>query len=172
MKRVTRKVYRRLYQFREALTARFTEQEYACVAQVLNPAELCLFSRMPLFDQRHCFEVYRTLLRGGHDDPHLLRAALLHDCGKVDDDGRPIPLLYYGLFVVVKALAPRLYWRAARHGRGVLRPFAVHAEHDLRSAGMAAAAGSSPETVQILLAYAHDDKTPLMRALSWADNQN
>jgi hypothetical protein len=139
---------------------------------MLSPAELRLFAQMPRYDQRHCLDVYRTLRRGGYTDPLLLRAALLHDCGKVDDDGRPIPLLYYGLFVVLKRLLPGLYELAARRGRGVLRPFATHAAHEQRGAALAQAAGSPPELVAILRDYAARRTTEQTAALHWADEQN
>jgi hypothetical protein len=161
----------RLRQFFAAVTARLTPEEHALVAAALSPSELPLFERMPGHDQRHCLDVYALLRRGGYDDPLLLRAALLHDCGKVDDDGRPIPLLYYGLFVVLKRLAPALYAWAARHGRGPLRPFAVHIAHDERSACLVASAGSPPELVATLRDYAERRMTERTRALSWADNQ-
>jgi hypothetical protein len=161
----------RLGQLFAALTARLTPEERALVAATLSPAELRLFERMPRRDQRHCLDVYELLRRGGYDDPLLLRVALLHDCGKVDDDGRTIPLLYYGLFVVLKRLAPPLYTWAARDGRGFLRPFAVHAAHDERGARMAEAAGSPPELVATLRDYAAQRITERTRALSWADNQ-
>jgi hypothetical protein len=158
-------------QFTAAVAARLTPEERALAAAVLSPAELRLFEPMPRHDQRHCLDVYRLLLRGGYNDPLLLRAALLHDCGKVDDDGRPIPLPYYGLFVVLKRVAPALYAWAARDGRGPLRPFAIHATHDERSAHMAEAAGSPPELVATLRDYAERRMTERTRALSWADNQ-
>ncbi len=161
----------RLAQFFNALIACLAPEERALVAAVLSPAELQLFERMLRHDQRHCLDVYLLLLRGGYDDALLLRAALLHDCGKVDDDGRPIPLPYYGLFVVLKRVAPALYAGAARDGRGPLRPFAIHAAHDERSARMAEAAGSSPELVATLRDYAERRMTERTRALSWADNQ-
>ena len=160
----------RLRQLFNALTALLTPEERALVAAALSPAELRLFERMPRHDQHHCLDVYRLLLHGGYDDPLLVRAALLHDCGKVDDDGRPIPLLYYGLFVVLKRVAPALYAWAARDGRGPLRPFAIHAAHDERSARMAEAAGSPPELVATLRDYAERRMTERTRALSWADN--
>ena len=163
---------RRLRQFLAAITARIAPGERALTAQLLSPGELRLFECMPRFDQRHCLDVYYTLVRGGHDDPLLLRAALLHDCGKVDDDGRPIPLIYYGLFVVLKRLAPALYARAARDGRGPLWPFAVHAVHEERSALLAAAAGSAPEVVAILRDYAARRASPPAAALYWADEQH
>jgi len=161
----------RLVQFFNALTGHRTPEERALVAAVLSPAELRLFERMPQRDQRHCLDVYRLLVGSGYADPLLLRAALLHDCGKVDDNGRSIPLLYYGLFVVLQRVAPALYAWAARDGRGPLRPFAIHAAHDQRSARMAEAAGSSPEVVATLHDYAERRLTERTRALSWADNQ-
>jgi hypothetical protein len=161
----------RLGQLFAALTARLSSEDHALVAHVLSPAELRLFERMPRHDQRHCLDVYRLLLRGGYTDPLLLRVALLHDCGKVDDDGRPIPLLYYGLFVMLKRIAPALYAWAARDGRGPLRPFAIHMAHDERSARMAEAAGSPAALVATLRDYAERRMTDRTRALSWADNQ-
>lgn len=162
----------RLRQLRAALTARISPDDRALVVGLLSSAELRLFARMPRFDQRHCLDVCRTLARGGYDDPLLLRAALLHDCGKVDDEGRPIPLIYYGIFVVAQRLAPALYQRAARDGRGLLRPFAVHAAHDERAARMAAQAGSPPDLVGILRDYGARRATAQTLALRWADEQN
>ena len=95
-------VRRRLQQFFAAIRARLSPGDRALVACLLSPGEQQLFARMPRFDQRHCLDVCRTLARAGYDDPLLLRAALIHDCGKVGDDGHTIPLLYYGLFVVSK----------------------------------------------------------------------
>jgi hypothetical protein len=162
----------RLRQLRSALAACLSPDETRLVKTLLTPAEQRLFWRMPRFDQRHCLDVLQTLRQSGQTDPLLLRAALLHDCGKVDDQGRPIPLLYYGLFVVLRRAAPGLFARAARDGRGPLRPFAVHAAHEQRSAALAAAAGSPPALVAILQDYAARRSTPETRALAWADDQN
>lgn len=162
----------RLRQFLRAVTAQVTPAERAAVAHALSASELALFERMPRYDQRHCLDVYWTLRRAGHADTALLRAALLHDVGKVGDDGRPTPLIYYGIFVVLQRLAPALYRWAARTGRGLLRPFAVHAAHDERGARMAAAAGSPPEVVAILRDYAERRQTEQTRALGWADRQH
>lgn len=162
----------RLRQFGSALLARVVPAERAQVAALLSPAELRLFERMPRYDQRHCLDVCTALRTAGYADPLLLRAALLHDCGKVDDDGRPIALIYYGVFVLLKRLLPGLYHLAARYGRGPLRPFAVHARHDDRSAAMAAAAGSPPALVAILRDYAARRSTPYTLALGQADRQH
>ena len=162
----------RLRQFFSGLLARLTPADRSLVAQVLSTTELVLFKRMPRYDQRHCLDVFTTLRAGGYDDPLLLRAALLHDCGKVDDMGRPIPLIYYGLFVMLQRLAPALYRWAASVGRGPLRAFAVHAAHDERAARMAEAAGSPAELVAILRDYGARRTTAQTLALGWADRQN
>ena len=155
-----------------ALRARVSPEEQALVAQTLTPAERQLFERMARFDQRHSLDVYWTLRRGGYGDPVLLKAALLHDAGKVGDDGRRIPLVYYGLFVVLRRLLPGIYDLAARSGHDPLWPFAAHAEHEVRAARLAEAAGSPAELVATLRDYAARRETERVRALRWADNQH
>jgi hypothetical protein len=162
----------RLGQFFAAVGARVAPDERALIVHLLDPGELLLFERMARFDQRHSLDVCHSLLRGGHTDPLLLRAALLHDCGKVANDGQTIPLLYYGLFVILERFAPALYRWSARSGRGLLWPFAVHAAHGERSAWLAALAGSPPELVAILSDYAAQRTNSYTAALRWADEQN
>ena len=162
----------RLRQFFAALGGHISRGERVLVVRLLDPGELRLFERMSRFDRRHCLDVYHTLTRAGHDDPLLLRAALIHDCGKVADDGRTIPLVYYGLFVVMKRFAPALYRRAAGDGRGPLWPFAVHAAHEQRAAQLAEIVGSPPELVAILRDYAERRVNQRTAALMWADEHN
>jgi hypothetical protein len=162
----------RLRQFVAAVAGHITLDERVLVVRLLDPGELRLFERMPRFDQRHCLDVYYTLRRAGYNDPLLLRAALIHDCGKVADDGRAIPLVYYGLFVVLKRFAPALYQRAASDGHGVLWPFAIHAVHEQRAALLAEMLGSPPEVVAILHDYAARRVNERTAALVWADERN
>jgi putative nucleotidyltransferase with HDIG domain len=139
------------------------------VAATLTPAERRLFETMPRYDQRHCLDVHRTLVLAGHSDPLLLRAAIFHDCGKVDDAGRPMALHWYVAATLLKR-APALYLAAAR--LPWLRPVAIYAEHSWRGARMAEAAGSPPEVVRAIRHY--HDPAPSGRAalLQWADEQN
>lgn len=161
----------RLWQLWRALFGRVTPAEQRLVAALLSSGEQRLFTAMASFDQRHALDVYRVLCAAGHDDQLLLRAALLHDCGKVGDDGRPIPLLYYGLFVATERLVPALYAAAAaRSGRG-LWPFRLHAQHEARATRMAAAAGASPEVVAILSEYKQAPEGTPGALLRWADDQ-
>lgn len=162
----------RLRQFFTAISAHLIPEERAELVDFISPGELWLFERMPRFDQRHCLDVYYTLRRHGYHDPVLLRAALLHDCGKVDNDGRSIPLIYYGIFVILQTFAPALYRWAARIGRGPLRPFALHAIHEHRSVLLLEAIGCDPAVTAILRDYAEGRATPQTQALRWADDQN
>lgn len=162
----------RLKQFFAALSARLSLADRLFVAQMLTATELRLFQQMPRYDQRHCLDVCTTLRQAGYTDTLLLRAALLHDCGKVDDAGQPLPLFYYGLFVVLQRHAPRLYWRAARSQRRMFHWFAIHAAHDERSALMVTQAGSPPALVAILRDYGARRETAHTLALGWADRQH
>ncbi|GAB4448143.1 MAG: HDIG domain-containing protein [Chloroflexi bacterium OHK40] len=157
----------RVRQFIAAVRARVSDTERAMVAATLTPAELRLFAAMPPYDQRHCLDVHHTLVAAGHRDPLLLRAALFHDCGKLDDDGRPMPIGWYVAATLLKR-APALYLVAAR----ICPPVRRYAEHAWRGARMAAQAGSPPEIVAIIRHY--HDPTPGGRAalLKWADEQH
>ncbi len=157
----------RLRQFRNALQSQVAPAEYELVARLLPPAEQRLFLQMPLYDQRHCLDVYQTLVAAGERDEFLLRAALYHDCGKVDDNGRPMALGWYVLATILKRW-PALYLIAARF----IPAIAIYAEHAARGARMAAAAGCPPEIVETLRHY--HDPHPQGRAarLQWADEQH
>jgi hypothetical protein len=162
----------RARQFFAALRAKVSADERALVARTLTPGEQILFDCMPLYDQRHCLDVYHTLAEAGHRDPLLLRAAIIHDCGKVDDDGRTMGLGWYILATLLKRL-PALYLAAAAaSGRGPLRPIRIYAEHAWRGAQMAAAAGSPPEIVYALRHYHDPAPAGMAEILQWADEQH
>lgn len=167
-----RRWFYRIRQFVSALIAFVHLEERVLLVRVLSEPQLLLFERMPRFVQRHSLDVYHTLVRAGHTDPHLLQAALLHDCGKVDENGRAIPLIYYGLIVLFQQHAPHLYERAACDGRGWLYPFALHASHEQRSVVYAEAVRSDPQVVHILRDYAERRATPFTDALRAADDAN
>ncbi len=157
----------RIRQLRNALRAEVSPVEYELVAQLLTPAEQQLFWQMPLYDRRHCLDVYQTLIAAGERDELLLRAALYHDCGKVDDAGRPMALGWYVLATILKRW-PALYLIAAR----LVPAIAVYAEHAARGARMAAAAGSPPEIVETIRHYHDPHPTGRAARLQWADEQN
>ena len=162
----------RARQFFAALRAHVSDEERKQIVSMLTPAELALFESMPLYDQRHCLDVFGTLLSAGHTDPLLLRAAIIHDCGKVDERGRPMPLHWYVAVSVLKSVLPELYRTLAASGRGPLRPIRVYAEHAWRGSRRAAAAGCPPEIVTTIRHYHDEAPTGRAAVLQWADEQH
>lgn len=109
-----------------------------------TPAELELFDTMHVADRRHGLDVVRSLRQYGVTDRDVLVAGLLHDCGK----GRTgvVPRIVWSLG---QAFGP---WVHRLGGlvpglRGGLKRLRVHAQ---RSAALAAEAGCSPLTVDLI----------------------
>lgn len=163
-------IHPRLRQLWSALTARISPAEEVLVRRTLPAAEYSLYQRMPRRDRRHCLDVYHTLILAGVTDPLLLRAAMFHDTGKVDPQGRAVPLLWYGGLVIFKRLWPNVYARLAASPRGWRHYFYYYAHHGPLGADLAAAAGCPPELVAIIRHY--HDAAPTGRAaiLHWADD--
>lgn len=115
----------------------------------LGAAERQVFARMAPSDQRHAVRVYARAREVAPGDPHLWRAALLHDVGK----GRPGLVERVALTLLVQ-WAPWLLlrWRRLDRAtwRGRLARLAAHTED---SATYAQLAGSPPEVVEALRAY-------------------
>ncbi len=160
----------RVQQFVAALRAQVSTDEQALARRQLTPAEYTLFARMPQYDQRHCLDVYHTLHAARHTDPLLLRAALIHDCGKVADDGRPMSLGWYILTTILKRF-PTVYIALGRPGT-VLEPVQRYAEHAWRGAQLAAHAGSPPVIVTTLRHYHDPAPCGAAALLQWADQQH
>jgi hypothetical protein len=131
-------------QVRDHLRARVSPADRAGVAVWLSPAELALFDAMHVADRRHGLDVVAHLRAGGATDSDLFVAGLLHDCSKGDTGVMP-RIVYslgqrYGAWIWrVGGIMPG--WSAAL---GRLR---VHADE---SAALAAAAGCSPTTVELI----------------------
>lgn len=76
---------RAAYRIRQGLnnlTAEMRPRDRQLASQYLSTGEQAFFDRMDPADQRHSVDVLRTLLDSAETDPHLLKAALLHDVGK------------------------------------------------------------------------------------------
>ena len=131
-------------QFRSHVRARVAPEERAALAGWVSPAQLALFDAMHVADRRHGLDVVATLRQQGVTDDDVLLAGLLHDAGK----GRTgvWPRVAYSLGQVYGAWI----WRVA----GVLPPMRAGLErlhtHAETSASLAAAAGASPRTVELI----------------------
>jgi hypothetical protein len=127
------------------LRAEVSVAERDQLAGWLEPRQLELFDRMLVADRRHGLDVVTDLRGRGAVDRDLLVAGLLHDCGK----GPRTRLVHR----VAWSLGQRYgawIWRVSarlptfRTGLAILRNHAAH------SADLAAEAGCSPRTVELI----------------------
>jgi hypothetical protein len=134
----------RARQFRAHLRARVATGERAELVYWLTARQLALFDGMHVADRRHGLDVVATLRSERVTDPELLLAGLLHDAGKGATGVWP-RVAYalgqgYGTWV----------WRVAGSLPGYRAALAVLHAHAETSAVMAAAAGCSPRTVELI----------------------
>jgi hypothetical protein len=131
-------------QFRSHLRAHVRPEERAALAAWLSPQQLELFDSMHRADRRHGLDVAATLRAQGVADTGVLLAGVLHDAGKGET----------GIWPRVAYSLGRRYgpwvWRLA----GVVPGFRVALQrlrdHAERSAELAARAGASARTVELI----------------------
>jgi hypothetical protein len=131
-------------QVRDHLRAHVSASERMELAAWLSPAQLALFDAMHVADRRHGLDVVAHLRAEGVTDPDLLAAGLLHDCAKGDKG--LLPRIAFSLGQRYGAWI----WRAAGIMPGwstAMDRLRVHAE---ASAALAAGAGCSPTTVELI----------------------
>jgi hypothetical protein len=110
----------------------------------LMPAQIRLFETMHVADRRHGLDVVAALRSAGVDDRDVLLAGLLHDAGK--GSTRVWPRVAWS---VGQAWGPWV-WRAAALLPGMARGLAVLRDHPEASGRLAAAAGCSARTVELI----------------------
>jgi hypothetical protein len=157
----------RVGQFVAHVRARVDPEEAALVHRILPPGGVALFDSMPVADRRHGLDVAEKLLRGGHDDPDLLGAALLHDAAK----GRRMRLWHRIAGVLLETLAPAVLRRLADPSPASRRhPFHLYLHHEPMSAELATSAGCSQRLGGFITGETTDRDVPLHRALRAADD--
>lgn len=141
----------RVRQFLASLRPLISPDEWRTLAGWLTPLALLLFERMSPRDQRHSLNVAQTLKAGGHDQPDLLAAALLHDVAKSVQPGRRLRLRHRIVIVLLNALNPQWVSQLASNDPGSWRyPFYVHLNHPAMGAVLVEEAGCSPLTVELV----------------------
>jgi hypothetical protein len=142
------------------------EAELSSIRELATPDQVAVFRAMHPADQRHGLAVYRALRAAGADDPDLLVAALLHDCGKGATGlvPRVIHALGQAYGGWITAIARRL--PGLRPGLDRL------ADHPTLSAAMAARAGCSPRAVELIRWQEAPRDPELGRLLRLADEAN
>ena len=134
----------KIRQTKRHLFARVTEFERHAVAGSLAPAQLAVFAEMHVADQRHGLDVVEALRMGGTRDPEVLLAGLLHDAGKGNAGLLPRILHSLGEAGLGWVAATVRWLPPMRRSLDRLR------DHAETSARIAAAAGCSPRTVELI----------------------
>lgn len=141
-------------QTRRYLLARVPARERESVSAWLSPAQLALFDSMHVADRRHGLDVVAALRAAGEQDTEVLLAGLLHDAGKGDTG--LLPRVVHSLDQAHIAIAGvAIGWLPGmRAARARLR------DHPAVSARLAAAAGCSERTVE-LIRWQEDPRDPI-----------
>ena len=126
------------------LRARVSVAERNALRGWTSDAQVAVFDAMTVADQRHGLDVVAALRRDGIVDPDVLVAGLLHDAGKGATGA--LPRIVHSLG---QAFGPSLVSLTARLP-GMATTLTRLAEHPERSAAMAAAAGCSERTVELI----------------------
>jgi hypothetical protein len=131
-------------QFRAHRRARVSDAERAALGTWLSPTQLALFDSMHVADRRHGLDVVGTLRAEGQLDEDLLLAGLLHDAGK---GGTGLwPRVVYSLGQEYGGWIWGLGGLLPGFGEAIARL----RDHAATSARLAAAAGCSPRTVELI----------------------
>lgn len=162
----------RARQFRLALCGPWPPVSDETLSPYLSPPLMAIFRRMTPAEQAHALSVFQRLQQAGYDQPDLLAAALLHDVGK---SLSPLSVWDRVLIVLTKRFFPRQVQRwSEQSSHPLCRPFVVAARHPAWGADLAAAAGASPRTCDLI--RSHQDNSilddPLLAALQQADNES
>jgi hypothetical protein len=144
------------------LRARVSPAERDELAGWLEPTELELFDCMLVTERRHGLDVTAYLRSHGVVDRDLLIAGLIHDCGK----GTRVRLVHRVAWSLGQRYGASI-WRASTHLPTFRAGLATLRNHAARSAELAAEAGCSPRTVELIRnqeAPADDDGRLLLAA--------
>jgi hypothetical protein len=134
----------RARQFFAHVRARVGDDERAALDRWLSPAQRDLFDGMHVADRRHGLDVVASLRAAGVTDHEALLAGLLHDAGKGDTGVWPRVAWTLG-----QAWGSWV-WRLATVLPGMREALTRLRTHAETSARLAAAAGCSPRTVELI----------------------
>jgi hypothetical protein len=142
-------------QFRSHVLASVATSERTALAGWVPSPLLGLFDAMPVADRRHGLDVVASLrASGAGDDPELLMAGLLHDCGKSrlaasNGRSRGVGLVPRVAWSLAEAFGPWVL-RAAGLLPGVAVALVQLRDHARLSAGLVVAAGGSTRTAELI----------------------
>lgn len=146
-------------QFRAHIRAKVTPAERAALGTWLTSAQLAVFDAMPVADRRHGLDVVARLRSDGVTEDDVLVAGALHDAGK----GPGVGVWPRVAWSLGEAWGPWVV-RVARRLPGFGPALDRIRDHAELSAGLAAAAGCSVRTVE-LIRYQAEPRDPDAGAL-------
>ncbi len=154
----------RTRQVLHALNPKLDDAGLEAARQILSPAEARLFFTMEKRDQRHALEVLNRLKARNIDESSLLKAALLHDCGK---GSVPVWLR------IARVISPAAVSRAGKIDspgwRGAAYRLTHHAE---LGAKFVKDAGGPETTVGLIRGHVGPEDEPLLALLMAADDES
>jgi hypothetical protein len=131
-------------QLRTHLRASVRPGERASLATWLSDPQLAVFDGMTVADRRHGLDVVAALRADGVDAPEALIAGLLHDAGKGPTG--IVPRIVHSLGQAYGSWIPA----SVRWLPGMRASLDRLERHPELSAALAAAAGCSPRTVELI----------------------
>ncbi len=168
----------RIWQFWQSMGGSLDLNEWLQIEGILSQPELDLFKQLPVPDQNHSLRVLENLTLIGETEPALLKAALLHDLGKIK---YPLQLWERVFAVLVRGFFPRLHQKWGEGDpAGIGRALVIIRQHAEWGADLAAEAGSGQIIVWLIRNH---EKQPskvtgsaqdllLLDKLQTADNQS
>ena len=180
----TSRILYRSRQFWQAISStRSSEQDLEQVHRILTDPEAELFLRMQASEQAHSLRLLNQLTDQGEENPDLLKAALLHDVGKIR---APLRTWERVMIVIVKGICKDCVSRwgngetnSLENSRGWRRAFIIAEQHPAWGADLAAKCGTSPLAISLIAR--HQDQLPqgansmedvLLRKLQVIDDNN
>lgn len=172
----------RVLQFWNALFARPAGKDIEWAVSLLTPEQMALFNRLHRSEQAHSLAVLSRITQNNttvsnEEEQDLFVAALLHDVGKTL---YPIRVWDRVLIVLANAWFPnRVKIWGSREPVSWRRVFVVAEQHAEWGAQLAAQAGASPLTVELIRQHqnlspqnSNDRHAGLLRRLQAADQDS
>jgi hypothetical protein len=163
----------RIQQFKVAVDPHVQPVPIRELTQYLNGSQITFFRKMQAFEQQHAFNVLEKLKAEGCDHPELLKAALLHDIGKIL---YPLKPWERAMIVITRQIAPSLvhYW-GQRQPIGLFKAFAVASRHAEWGADLVSKTGASEMLIELVRRHEDDpvpDQDSYLTCLQKADDSS
>ena len=161
----------RIQQFKLAIDPHIQPVQIKELSPYLNGSQITFFKKMQPSEQRHAYEVLEKLKAEGCDHPDLLRAALLHDVGKIL---YPLKPWERAMVVITQQIAPSLTIQLGqRKPIGFFKAFVVAANHSEWGADLISKTGASEILVDLIRNHENNpapDQDHLLSCLQKADD--